>query len=168
MLIQQKNLVYKKNLVYRELKEGYFARLIEKSKLRQLVASWSRSENKDERLTILSRESPREGQEGPEMVPPKAVADGTSVGCWMLGARRLAGWYYSEPFVTRASRQPLSLLSLPPFSSPTAPRLRGVFIAANRRNMPTRSLRHPSSSPVETLEDRLRECKDFFRSTLPR
>lgn len=141
-------MIQQKHLVYRELKEGYFARRIEKSKLRQLVASWSRSENKDERLTILSRESSREGGEGPEMVLLQAVADGTSAGCWMLGARRLAGWYYSEPFVTRASRQPLSLLSLPrppPFSSPTAPRLRGVFIAANRRNMPTTSLRHPSS-----------------------
>lgn len=41
----------------------------------------------------------------------QVVADGNQRR--MLGAALSAGWYYSEPFVTRASRQPLSLLSLP-------------------------------------------------------
>lgn len=84
----------------------------------KLVPSRARNENKDKHLTILSRESSRGTRDGSS----KPWLTGTSAGCWMLGAGRSAGWYYSEPFVTRASRQPLSLLSLPrasPFSSPT-------------------------------------------------
>lgn len=87
-----------------------------------LVSNRARNENKDEHLTILSQESPRGTRDGSS----KPWLTGTSAGCWMLGAGRSAGWYYSEPFVTRASQQPLSLLSLPrasPFSSP-ARRLR--------------------------------------------
>jgi len=74
-----------------------------------LIPNRARNENKDEHLTILSQKSPRGTRDGSS----KPWLTGTSAGCWMLGAGRSAGWYYSEPFVTRASQQPLSLLSLP-------------------------------------------------------
>lgn len=86
----------------------------------------------------------RVSPEGPATVPPRLRGTSAAdVGCRLVRA----GWYYSEPFVTRPTRQPLSF-SRHPLARP----LSRVFIAANRRNMPTRGL--PRSS--RELEDRLR------------
>lgn len=49
----------------------------------QPVPSRARNENKDEHLTILSRESPRGTRDGAS----KPWLTGTSAGCWMLGVR---------------------------------------------------------------------------------
>lgn len=78
----------------------------------------------------------RVSPEGPATVPPRLRGTSAAdVGCRLVRA----GWYYSEPFVTRPTRQPLSF-SRHPLARP----LSRVFIAANRRNMPTRGL--PRSS----------------------
>lgn len=99
----------------------------------------------------------RVSPEGPATVPPRLRGTSAAdVGCRLVRA----GWYYSEPFVTRPTRQPLSF-SRHPLARP----LSRVFIAANRRNMPTRGL--PRSS--RELEDRLRRgefSSSFFTHPL--
>jgi len=94
----------------------------------------------------------------------------------MLAAGRSAGWYYSEPFVTRPSRQPLSLLHAPsrarargpPLSSPPATFVsfygRGSWQYADKGT--GGGTRQPTSG---RLEDRLRGCEDpsFFLPPLP-
>lgn len=102
-----------------------------------------RNENKDERLTILSRESPR----GDQRWFLQAVADGNQRRMLDVGCRAFA-WVVLFRTICHSGKPttPFPLISLPrarfPLSSPA--HAASLFIAANRRNMPTRGLRHPS------------------------
>lgn len=113
-----------------------------------------RNENKEDRLTILSEQAPK----GRPRVPPRLRGTSAAdVGCRLVRA----GWYYSEPFVTRPTRQPLSF-SRHPLARP----LSRVFIAANRRNMPTRGLprsfQEKQRERERTREGGLRGCDRLF------
>lgn len=121
-----------------------------------------RNENKDERLTILSRESPSGGNNQRWFLQAVALTE-TSAGCWVPRVRlggiipnHLSLGQVDNPF--RFSRT--LAYSSPPLVSPS-----WVFIAANRRNMPTRSLRYPP--PRRETRRQIKRVQGFFPRSTP-